>query len=351
MTVHVKDLADRAKLDPGRQVLPVNATVCPPLIGAALVGVDIEALLAAVGLDREAATDVEMQLSSASRVALWRESVRRSRDPALALHAAEGLPFGAFDVVDYVAAQAPTLGEGLAALARYFRIARGDFTLRLEVGADEGRLHLELPPSFAGVAAYATEFALACVLTRFRMVTESPWSPLEIAFSYPAPGHVEEYARVFACPLRFGADATVVRLSRAALDLRLPAADGRLRVVLERAAAEVLARMPPAPSLTTRLREALSEELRGGQPTLERAAKRLAVSPRTLGRRLQAEGTSFQDQLAALRCELARGYLESRRFSVAEVAYLLGFSEPSGFGRAFKRWTGHSPHAWRARLA
>src|SRR5690606_31337430 len=139
----------------------------------------------------------------------------------------------------------------------------------------------------------------------------------------------------------FGAGETVVRLSRAALDVRLPASDGRLRVVLERAAATVLARVPPAPSLTTRLREILSEELRGGQPTLERAAKRLALSPRTLGRHLQAEGTSFQDQLAALRCELAREYLESQRLSVAEVAYMLGFSEPSGFIRAFKRWTGH----------
>ncbi|WP_170135521.1 AraC family transcriptional regulator [Nannocystis exedens] len=329
--------------------IPVNVAVSAPLVGAARAGVDVDALLAAVGLDRAAAEDADLALAPAQRNALWREALVRSRDPALALHAAEIIPWGTFDVVDYVVAQAPSLGEGLAALARYFRIIRPDFNLAFEADASGGRLSLDLPPTFAGVQPYTTEFTLGCTIARFRRLTEATWSPEAIDFKYAAPGHRDEYARVFQCPLRFDADATVVHFSRAALDLRQPRADALLRPVLERAAADVLARMPPAPRLTAQLRQVLSEELRGGSPTLEHVARRLAVSPRTLNRRLQAENTSFQQQLAELRCELARGYLENPRISIAEVAYLLGFSEPSAFHRAFKRWTGHSPQAWRAR--
>ncbi|MDC0672582.1 AraC family transcriptional regulator [Nannocystis radixulma] len=331
--------------------VPLNTAVCPPLVGAALAGVDVEALLADVGIDREAADDADLTLAPALRAALWRESLQRSRDPALALHAAEAIPFGQFDVVDYVASEAPTLGEGIAALARYFRIVRADFRLRFEEDDDEGRLWLDLPPSFGLVVSYTTEFTLACILIRFRWVVGQHFAPTEASFCYPAPGHLAEYERVFACPLRFDADETMVRFPRAVLALPQPRADARLRLVLERAAAAVLARLPPASELTQQLRQALSEELRGGVPTCEQVARRLAIGVRTLNRRLQSEGTSFQQQLAELRCELARGYLADRRMSISEVAYLLGFSEPSAFHRAFKRWTGHSPQSWRTRAA
>ncbi|WAS91272.1 AraC family transcriptional regulator [Nannocystis punicea] len=331
--------------------VPLNTACCPPLIGAALAGVDVEALLADIGIDREAADDADYSLAPALRAALWRESLQRSRDPALALHAAEAVPFGHFDVVDYVANEAPTLGEGIAALARYFRIIRADFHLRFEQDDDEGRLWLELPPSFGLVVPYTTEFTLGCIFTRFRGIVGDGFAATEIRFDYPAPGHLAEYERVFACPLRFEAEETLVRFPRSVLALPQPRADARLRLVLERAAAAVLARLPPASDLTQQLRQALSEELRGGTPTCEQIARRLAIGVRTLNRRLQGEGTSFQQQLADLRCELARGYLEDRRLSISEVAYLLGFSEPSAFHRAFKRWTGHSPQAWRRRAA
>jgi len=329
--------------------LPLSTAVSPALVGAALAGVDVDALLADVGIDRRTADDADFRLAPTVRAALWRESLQRSRDPALALHAAEAIPFGHFDVVDYVAGAAPTLGEGLTALARYFRIVRADFRLRFETDDVEGRLHLEVPPSFGPAVPYSTEFTLACILTRFRRTVGSAFTPTEARFCYPEPRHVGEYRRVFACPLAFDADETVLRFARATLELPQPHADARLRVVLERAAATVLARLRSASDLTTQVRRALSQELRGGVPTCEQVARRLALGVRTLNRQLQAEGTSFREQLAELRCELALRYLEDRRLAISEVAYLLGFSDPSAFHRAFKRWTGHSPLVWRKR--
>jgi AraC-like DNA-binding protein len=347
MTATDKHLTDHDRQGP-QPAIPLNTAVVPALVGAALAGVDTDAMLADLGIDRGILGDPDRPLPPAQSSALWREAMTRSRDPALALHAAEAVPFGHFDVVDYVAGEAPDLGEGLAALARYFRLVRKDFDLRFAVAADEGRLSLVVPASFGPVVPYMTEFTLGCIVTRFRLTVGVAWAPRVIEFAYPRPAHVAEYERLFACPLRFDAGLTVVRLAPATLALPQPRADARLRLVLERAAAAVLERLPPSPGLVTRLREILAEELRGGTPTLEHVARRLATGARTLGRRLQDEGTSFQDQLDRVRHELACRYLDDRRLAVAEVAYLLGFSEPSAFHRAFRRWTGQAPQAWRS---
>ena len=124
---------------------PLNLAVCPPLLGATMAGLDVDELLAAVGLSRATVEDLDATLAEPARGALWREAIQRTRDPALALHTAEHLPFGTFDVVDYVAAQAPTVGEGMAALSRYFRIIGGDFVMTFERDDRGGRLALELP--------------------------------------------------------------------------------------------------------------------------------------------------------------------------------------------------------------
>ena len=97
------------------------------------------------------------------------------------------------------------------------------------------------------------------------------------------------------------------------------------------------------------MRAFLLEEVQRGAPTLQTAAAHLRTSPRTLKRRLQEEGTTFQDLLDSVRCDLAKRYLEEPRLALGEVSFLLGFSEPSAFHRAFKRWTGKTPLAYRQR--
>ena len=99
--------------------------------------------------------------------------------------------------------------------------------------------------------------------------------------------------------------------------------------------------------ITERLRRLFEEELRDGEPTRARVAARLHMSARTLHRRLVGEGTTFRRILTDTRRELAEGHLRERRLSIAEIGFLLGFSEPSAFHRAFKRWTGWPPHAYR----
>ena len=123
----------------------------------------------------------------------------------------------------------------------------------------------------------------------------------------------------------------------------MPRADAALKGVLDRAATQLLERLPRRDTWTARVREILAAELARGAPTLEQIAYRLGVTERTLRRRLHDEGTSHKEVLAELRLSLAQRHLSERVLSVAEIAFLLGFAEPSAFHKAFRRWTGRAP--------
>jgi AraC-like DNA-binding protein len=122
-----------------------------------------------------------------------------------------------------------------------------------------------------------------------------------------------------------------------------------LSSIVEAQASAMLEAAPAGEGAIDSIRRVLTDELCDGEPTLERVAKRLHMSGRTLHRRLKEQGASFRLVVGEVRLELARRYLRERQATIGEIAFLLGFSEPSAFHRAFKRWTGHSPAAFRRR--
>ena len=132
-----------------------------------------------------------------------------------------------------------------------------------------------------------------------------------------------------------------------ALERSLPAADPTLTKLLQRQADELLARLPRVESIGDQVRRVIQEELRGGEPSMEQIARRLATTSSTLRRRLSGEGQSFRELLEKTRLELARAYLADPRLSITEVAFRLGFRDASTFFKSFKRWTGRTPADYR----
>jgi AraC-like DNA-binding protein len=135
---------------------------------------------------------------------------------------------------------------------------------------------------------------------------------------------------------------------RAILDLPLLTAEASLASLLERHAEAMLTKLPDNSSIELAVRRALQPLLPGGEPRIEHVAKSLAMTPRTLQRRLREEDTAFQTVLDEVRRELASTYLDGQARSAGEVAFLLGFADPSAFRRAYKRWNGASPGKHRA---
>jgi AraC-like DNA-binding protein len=125
-------------------------------------------------------------------------------------------------------------------------------------------------------------------------------------------------------------------------------ADPRLCALLDRQASELLARLPRADALTERTRQAVHEAIRAGDPTLERTARALGMSTRSLQRHLRAQGTTHRRIVDEVRREMAIGYVERAELGLSEVAFVTGFTEAAAFHRAFKRWTGRTASAFRS---
>lgn len=180
-----------------------------------------------------------------------------------------------------------------------------------------------------------------------RRLTGLDLVPLEMGFQHSKPDDLSAYDRFFRSPLAFDRPVNEMRLDAALIQYPLVQADPGLCTVLDQYAEELLARLPQAESFLDSVRRVISQELRGGDPSLTAIAKQLGYAPRTLQRKLQEAGTSYHTLLDEMRRELSIYYLREAQIAVSEVAFLLGFSETSAFHRAFRRWMGISPGEFR----
>jgi AraC-like DNA-binding protein len=150
----------------------------------------------------------------------------------------------------------------------------------------------------------------------------------------------------FRCPLRFGEAVASMTLPAEVLDKPLPAANRVLALALDRTLSACLDKLR-RDDIVSRTKSAITEHLPSGNPTSAGVAADLHLTPRTLQRKLVAEGTTYRTLVDAVRQELAESYLADGDFSLTEISYLLGFSSPAAFTRAFKRWTGLPPQQFR----
>ncbi len=322
------------------------------LEACARLGLDTAPILAAANLDRATIQDPDARIPIEQVDALWRKAYELSGDPNLALHAIEVLPFGAYRVIDFLAASAPTIGAALAKVSDYFPLINGVVCLPYVVDDRHVTFAVEAPSRPATITRPYAEYTLAAVFLRSRIATNQPYRLMRVEFSHPRPADISEHERIFECPVRFGADSCQLVIARDVWETpRTGSSDPTLFSILDTHARMLMQQLPGPSDLVGRVREAIESELRGGDPKLESIARRLAMSSRTLQRRLRDEGVHFNDLLDAMRFRAAKSYLAKRDVAGAEVAYLLGFAEQSSFNHAFKRWAGQTPTEYRRRTA
>ena len=163
------------------------------------------------------------------------------------------------------------------------------------------------------------------------------------------PTDTREHARIFGCPLRFAQPCYRVVLPAAALDAPLIQPDPAMRELTQRLADQQLHALPRDEGWLAQARALIARRLQRPPVEIDGVAAQLALSTRSLQRRLQGEGLSFSELVEQVRRELAEQHLADRTLDLADIALLLGYSEQSAFQRAFKRWTGLTPAQWRAR--
>lgn len=268
--------------------------------------------------------------------------------------AALGLSVGAriqpshFGLLGYLTLCCATLADALARLADYERLVYDVNRVQVTMQADG--VTLEWGEERGRPGQRVDECAIAALVAYARNITARPdAAPTAVRFINPAPRDVAPYRAFFGCEVGFDAPTTVVRLPLALIAAKLRQPDPALHALLDTQARALLARLPPVDDFERRLRETIAAALRARDASLAGCATRLNCSSRTLQRRLEAAGSSFQQALDATRRQLAESWLADSRLKLAEVAQLLGYTDQAAFTRAFQRWTGQAPGQWRKR--
>ncbi len=306
------------------------------------LGFDLDRLLAAAGLRRSDVADPDAYLSPAACATVFARAQEERRIQNLALHLAARTPIGANPLLDYLIVCSDSVGQGIERLSRYLRLVNSGVRIGVHDEGDPVRVVVEARSPFE------TELSVSLSVLRFRQEAEPPFAAAYASFGHE-PDDADEYARRLGCPVRTRAPWSGWALSKAALGRPLRRRDPALRKWLDRQAAGLLARLPATGTVQDDVTRALSTQMTAGEVELDAVARRLATTPRTLQRRLARAGTSFESLRDGARREAAVLYLADTALSIGEIGYLLGYSEPAAFHRAFKRWHGTTPQAFRAR--
>lgn len=314
-----------------------------------LGGVDCRSLFARLGLDYAALADADARFPQDAMTRLWHLAVEASGNPAIGLNMARVVRPSSFHVVGYALMSSRNLLEGFARLVRYQRIIAEGSDLGFQPTADGYQLTLVIHGDRLPSARQSAEASLAYSLAFCRWLTGKPLTPRLVSFQGPPPVDLQPYREVFQGPLRFNAEHYALLFERADLDAPLPTANEALAQLHDRFAGEYLARFSDS-RVTHQVRQVLCRLLPQGEPKREAVAQALLLSERTLQRRLQDEGSTYQQLLDDTRRELAGQYLAQPNLTLLEIAYLLGFADPSNFFRAFRRWFDTTPGEYRAGL-
>ena len=313
-------------------------------------GADRRALLEASGLDERTLADAGGRAPFSGYVALMRAAKRLTGDAALALHYGEQVDISKVSIVGLISQAAPTMIEGFARLNQFVRLIvetrNGGNGERFQLGRDRGGLWVVDQRLDANAFPELTESAFAQLICGPRRYGQIDYLKA-VHVTFPDPGYRAEYERIFRAPVVFGSDRNALKVDEAMPGRRVSlVADFAGQLLVDHAEGQ-LADLEGSKSARGRAEAVMERMVRSGQPTMDGVAAALKISRQRLYRQLRAEGTSFEQVLDGLRHRLALEYLGERKASVNETAYLLGFSDPAAFSRAFKRWTGSSPKSVR----
>lgn len=315
--------------------------------GLRALGYPVASFLESAQIAPAVLNDPDNEVSHRAMMHLWDRAVADTGDDHLGIHLAEAAPVASFDVHAYALLSSPTIRDAYRRGCRYQRLIHETTQLILEEGDAEGVLTHALPGG-QSVPRQPAEFLVTVWVRLGRLVSGDSWFPKRVCFAHVAPDDTREHTRVFGERVEFGTGRTAMHVASEVLDKANPRADANLAQLLDRYADVLLGDMRTRTTLSGQLRVWLVEAHGGGAPTATEAANAMRMSVRTLHRHLRAEGTSFRQLLDRFRQERATELLARRDYGIAEVAFLLGFSELSSFYRAFRRWTGKTPAEFRA---
>ncbi len=269
-----------------------------------------------------------------------------SGDPCIGLHLGEKVPVMSGEITEYLFMSSPNFQEGLLRSAKYTRLISDLFHMQVEFDGDPCVISYNIP----GIELATLDQVYPCVMVSnmrfFSQLTLGEFKPTLVRLTNTDSSNALEYERVFQCPVEFSAPVNCMCFAQETLQVSSLHADSNMFVMHEKMADEQILRLEKQ-ELLARARRVIGGSLETGEVSLESLAARLGMKSSRLRAHFTELDTSFNQVLSDYRFELARKLLTQTDESIDQIVYLTGFSEPSTFYRAFKRWTGTTPIVYR----
>jgi AraC-like DNA-binding protein len=291
------------------------------------------------------ALEPDARVPIAPMLELLRGAVHLTGDEDLGLKAAREIVQGEYGAIEFMVNSAGNMRESIELLGRYLPLVNDALSFELRVEGERAIVQLD---SSVVLPRAAADFQSAAFYVATLQRGHAIDPDYEAWFKHPAPQDTSEYQRTFAPgKLRFGAPFNGFVFSESLLQQPTAAPDPKLHEVLRKYADVLISELPKSESVSDRVRAQIRDKLANRGSSVTRVARALAMSRRTLARKLEQEGTTFSQLLEETRHQLALRYVKSRALEITEIAFLLGFSQTGPFHRAFKRWTGQTPREYR----
>lgn len=306
--------------------------------------IDLDELLQRAGVDLSTARHHDLAYVCDLFSRIWSLAVKETGDTSLGLTKPLH-PLHSFGLVAHLLIASPDLLTAITALARVSGMLSPTFSMGVSRESGMCTVTITVLPGKLPVPMQRYDAIATTILEGARWITGRSVVPKTLFHPYPSPDGPQRWEQAFGCRVAFGASSFRMVFDEKDMSLTIPTADPAMAALCERMSNQTA--QEQTGHFTAKVRQVLSKNLAKGDPRREHVAEVLCLSERTLQRRLSEEDTNFAELVDKLRQELAERLLAQGHLSTTEIAFELGFSDPSNFYRACKRWFGHSPRGMR----
>lgn len=311
-------------------------------------GYDAEAIFVAAGLDPAKLKDEDARYTAHAVTRLHEQTIYVTGDPCFMLKLAGFWHPSHLHALGYGWLASSSLLEAFRRLVRYYDIASISAERASLEQLESGYLFTIENPIDTHVMHETEEDSLVVLVVAVCRMSAGPtFNPIRVRLRRPRPPCAAEFGKYFGAEVEFSADELSLLLPKAEMEMELPTANTTLARACDHIIDEYLARLDST-HIVNHVRAHLVESMPSGRVQEEATARALHMSVRSLQRKLKQEGITFKQVLDETRRQLSMSYIKDKHTTINEITYLLGYSDPANFSRAFKRWTGMSPSAVRS---
>lgn len=308
--------------------------------------VNIDEFLLSIGVDPASIKSPDSRMPIETYLLIQDGAACYVNDPYFGLHMGEFAEAGSWSILGYLMMNCKTLGQAFEKSGRYSRIIGNLIEADAHLQFNKVKIVFSTPPYAPKMSRHCFEAVFSGSVRMMRNFTGQKLSPLEVHFIYPQPESTAEYERIFCCPVKFGQKENSFTIDMGLVNTPILMANPALLEQFERYAEEIMIEIDKKDEHTRKVTELILSHMDDEKLSINSIAKEMSLSVRTLQSRLEEEGRVFSVLLQEIREGLAKKYLREN-YTVEEITYLLGFSEPSVFRKAFKKWSGLTPREYR----